>query len=132
LPAVDEHEEERSPPSGRRAQTPRRRTALEAVTLLVGLLLLAACGAGPDDESQSGGLYGRCLRAGEIFEGKEGHCCPGLTGLDVLKEGEPGSPGLPPGCMYDAPPSIRVCGICGNGTCGAGEDRCNCPADCTR
>ncbi len=46
--------------------------------------------------------------------------------------------GLVPACPYDmyhlacgAPCSgSEVCTHCGNGFCGAGEDACNCPADC--
>jgi hypothetical protein len=66
-----------------------------------------------------GGVRGDCTGEGETLEGKDicSICCPGLTRLEI--------------CDREAPPSVFVCGACGNGECGPGESACNCPADCS-
>lgn len=84
-----------------------------------------------------GGLYGDCRKQGESYEGKIicAHCCEGLEHLDNAKPGNqtpPEQDGLPDGCDVGGPPSIIVCGKCGDGICAAGESFCNCPADCPR
>jgi hypothetical protein len=50
-------------------------------------------------------------------------CCAGLEPINPQDVGEYGE------CN---PPSVgaSVCAICGNGVCGPGENRCNCPQDC--
>jgi hypothetical protein len=100
--------------------------------LLLACVLPVACGTngGTPDAGRPGGFYGRCLQEGEMFEAKEGSCCEGLVHLAIAEPGEPGEPDLPPGCVMKAPPSVKVCTLCGNGACGPGENRCNCPADC--
>ena len=113
---------------------PARRSRSAQVGLASWLLLcavtLCACEPAEEEQRPDAGFYGRCIREGEAFEAKLGDCCAGLVGLEILQEGEPGRPDLPPGCTSDAPPSMQVCGACGNGVCGTGEDRCNCPSDC--
>ncbi|MFC2162948.1 hypothetical protein ACFLRF_04645 [Candidatus Altiarchaeota archaeon] len=49
-------------------------------------------------------------------------CCPGLTGIGC------DSPGAGGEC--DPCTGAIICTYCGNGDCGAGENICNCPADC--
>jgi len=76
-----------------------------------------------------GGLYQSCREEGEEYEGKVicAHCCQGLervASAEVIS-----TDGAPPECSY-APPSLLRCVRCGDGTCGVGENACNCPADC--
>lgn len=76
-----------------------------------------------------GGIYGACRREGEEYEGKItcAHCCAGLTAVsasDIVS-----SDGGRELCS-DPPPSVLRCVYCGDGTCGIGESRCNCPQDC--
>jgi hypothetical protein len=84
-----------------------------------------------------GGLYEACREQGEEYEGKVicAHCCEGLTRGALLEPGDAVAPeldGLPAGCDDVAPPSLGVCIACGDGACLAGENFCNCPADCAR
>jgi hypothetical protein len=86
---------------------------------------------------QYGGLYGDCRAAGELYEGKVlcAGCCDGLERSSMVEPGDEVPPeldGLPEGCDETAPPSILVCIRCGDGICGAGENFCNCLADCPR
>ena len=76
-----------------------------------------------------GGLYGACRSEGEEYEGKVicAHCCAGLTPVTASDVVSVEDAGLECG---GAPPSILRCVRCGDGTCGVGENRCNCPADC--
>ncbi|MCW5833941.1 MAG: hypothetical protein KIS78_16190 [Labilithrix sp.] len=75
-----------------------------------------------------GGARGRCVAAGGTLEAKDicSICCPGLARLAT--EAPTGDAGA---CEDQAPPSVFLCAACGDGTCGAGENACNCPADCT-
>jgi len=70
---------------------------------------------------------GACRGEGQDIDGKDigtgGRCCPGLTAI-------PSSQPDDGGCTNSAPPSILVCTYCGDGICGQGENRCNCPTDC--
>lgn len=98
------------------------------------------CGAAGEIPGQNcvppqpeGGVYGRCLKEGEELEAKVigGVCCKGLSAIDVEIETDAGYQGYPMGCgPGDAPPSVKVCARCGDGVCGAAENRCNCPSDC--
>jgi len=73
-----------------------------------------------------------CVELGQICE-PEGaaasskyftQCCAGLTQvLDVRPVN---------GQCVQFGPDYGICTRCGNGTCGAGENSCNCPADCRR
>ena len=49
-------------------------------------------------------------------------CCPGLDTIDNS------FPGVGGGC--DVILDSAICAYCGDGTCGLGENYCNCPADC--
>jgi hypothetical protein len=73
-----------------------------------------------------GGVEGDCVSAGGMFDGKEicALCCAGLTRVHLVGSGDGGA------CVLDGPPSLFVCVACGDGTCGAGENTCNCPGDC--
>lgn len=87
--------------------------------------------------AEHGGSYGACRGQGEEYEGKVicAQCCEGLTAIGTERPGpDPTAKlgDLPAGCIDPAPPSIVLCAACGNGTCEAGENYCNCPADCPR
>ncbi|MEZ4232377.1 MAG: hypothetical protein R3B89_24580 [Polyangiaceae bacterium] len=47
-------------------------------------------------------------------------CCEGLVQISLTLDAE----------SCSSAPDASVCARCGNGTCGAGEDTCNCRADC--
>lgn len=67
----------------------------------------------------------KCLGLGAKFlnPDPEGKCCEGLVAMvDSLYEG-------PGDCKYPKCPCY-ICIPCGDGTCGAFEHECNCPADC--
>lgn len=50
-------------------------------------------------------------------------CCPGLAPVSCDKPDSNGN--CNEGCV-----GTSVCTKCGDGTCGKGENRCNCPSDC--
>jgi hypothetical protein len=52
-------------------------------------------------------------------------CCKGLSGISTAAPNDAGACTEP----FHLDPT-HVCAICGNGTCGPGENRCNCPQDC--
>ncbi len=85
-----------------------------------------------------GGIYDACRAAGETYEGKVicARCCDGLERADTLVPGNqdpPEADHLPEGCDFGKDlGSTKVCIRCGDGTCGPGENFCNCPADCPR
>ncbi len=64
-----------------------------------------------------------CLKEGEIYgTGYDKDCCPGLTKIvNIFKTGA--------GCSVSNG-ETAVCAYCGNGVCGTGENKCNCPGDC--
>jgi hypothetical protein len=70
-----------------------------------------------------GGYRGKCVNEGDGFDGKDSCalCCPGLTRGSIACVGSP-----------NFVASGFVCVRCGDGTCGAAEDECNCPADCKK
>ena len=75
-----------------------------------------------------GGAIGQCLPAGSSISGKDlcTICCDGLgvIGRTKLVDGK---------CADDAfPDDGALCAACGDGLChaSAGENPCNCPADC--
>ncbi|MFO0746064.1 MAG: hypothetical protein U1F43_10370 [Myxococcota bacterium] len=75
---------------------------------------------------QYGGVVGACVDEGGQLEAKDicSTCCPGLTRVDSTAPASDGT------CQETAPPSVFFCAACGDGTCGTGENRCNCTADC--
>jgi hypothetical protein len=77
-----------------------------------------------------GGIYGTCRGNGAEFEGKVicAFCCPGLTA--VSQEEFVGAVDGGSACIRRKPVSLLICLPCGDGVCAAGENRCNCPADC--
>jgi len=71
-----------------------------------------------------------CAKQGEGVKtsGKDGsylskHCCPGLSPIDNTID--PDNCDLRRDVDYDS-----VCVDCGDGICGLGENKCNCPEDC--
>lgn len=99
----------------------------------VPLSVVRICGKRPDDRPGMNCIppvlseqnRPACRAEGMDIDGKDigGACCPGLSAVAATG---PGSAG----CTRIAPPSIQVCVRCGDGVCGAGENRCNCPKDC--
>jgi len=69
-----------------------------------------------------------CVTEGHGLDGLERsigrHCCASLSEREYLAPSDAGQ------CEYPGPPGLRVCTRCGDGTCGGGENRCNCSADC--
>jgi hypothetical protein len=65
-----------------------------------------------------GGTHHDCAGPGEMFDGKDicSICCPGLMRLAS--------------CDPNVPFSVFTCVACGDGICGPGEGKCNCPEDC--
>jgi hypothetical protein len=79
-----------------------------------------------------------CVMEGAHFDGHFAAfglaCCSGLSNVAGVGEAD-GSTGLglPAGCNFPlGPPGLQVCIRCGDGTCGPGENRCNCAKDCQR
>jgi len=75
---------------------------------------------------QYGGVRGACTGAGETLEAKDicSVCCAGLTRISRDAPGDGGA------CEPAPIPSLFLCSACGDGVCGDGENRCNCPGDC--
>ena len=76
---------------------------------------------------QYGGILGDCVPEGQSLEAKDicSICCAGLVRLEASAPlGDAGA------CAATGPPSIFICGACGNGFCGPGENGCSCPSDC--
>lgn len=80
-----------------------------------------------------GGLYEACIADGGDIEGKVicAVCCSGQDAREPMVETTDSYDGYPEGCGPGAgPPDILVCVTCGDGVCGAGENKCVCPEDC--
>ncbi len=80
-----------------------------------------------------GGIYGACIEAGELIEGKVicAFCCDDMLMAEPMVETDEVFDGYPEGCgPGETPPSILICVDCGDGVCGQGENRCICPEDC--
>jgi hypothetical protein len=79
-----------------------------------------------------------CVELGAIFDGKNQpvqSCCAGLTAIDFhdsIATCDGGCAPEPshPQCSSVLFPGTKVCTMCGDGTCGVGENSCNCPSDC--
>ncbi|MDP2951140.1 MAG: hypothetical protein Q8N55_02020 [bacterium] len=68
-----------------------------------------------------------CIKEGNVGWNKDGaYCCTGLTKITTTAGGDNScdSAGYTSG-------EIFTCTYCGNGVCGLGENKCNCPSDCT-
>ena len=75
----------------------------------------------------------RCSKAGEFFDAKAlKYCCPGLQTIShSVPVAEPSADGGT--CKeigHDGFTTVYICAACADGTCGPGENRCNCPQDC--
>jgi len=82
---------------------------------------------------QFGGSYGACRAEGSQISGKVpcSFCCTGLQASQIYTLTDAVVDGYPKGCgPSSTPPDLMVCIRCGDGTCGAAENRCSCPADC--
>jgi len=80
------------------------------------------CCAGVHLCYEYGGYRGDCVGPGGGFDGKDSCalCCPGLTRASIDCVDSPGFA-----------ISGFVCISCGDGVCGAAENACNCPSDCS-
>ena len=69
------------------------------------------------------GHWQGCVAVGEVITSPEDYrqCCPGLVRLQPVNDND-GT------CVNDG--TSGTCTACGNGTCDAAENRCNCPEDC--
>ncbi len=66
-----------------------------------------------------------CVPEGQTMPVYPGYqCCPGLTAISTAKPDQYGN------CPSQPPLGASVCAKCGNGICGLGENKCNCPKDC--
>lgn len=67
-----------------------------------------------------------CTQAGDSYVVLPGSgCCAGLTAVN------PGLSPLPDGsCLTAQIDGVSLCINCGDGVCGKGENKCNCPKDC--
>jgi hypothetical protein len=90
------------------------RTTL-AVTLIVAMAAIAGCG--------SNDCVAEGQQIGAKVVGAPTTCCEGLAPIPVRVPADNGT------CSV-APPDVQVCTRCGDGVCGSGENRCNCPGDC--
>jgi hypothetical protein len=65
-----------------------------------------------------------CVQEGETYSVHPASpgCCPGLSPISCSS---PDASGNCQPCL-----GASVCAKCGNGVCGEGENRCNCPQDC--
>lgn len=69
-----------------------------------------------------------CVSEGDGYDlklGLEGPCCDGLTPVNTTA-----APGEDGSCQVEDLNPAKVCVACGDGACGAAENRCNCPEDC--
>jgi hypothetical protein len=98
-----------------------KRAALLRGLARPGLALALACAgcSGSDTVDAT-----ECTEEGhELFAKQLGAaCCQGLTRLEAT---EPTATGC-----SEVPPDLFICTRCGDGHCGPGENRCNCPDDC--
>lgn len=92
----------------------------------------ACCNGKPQGTCfQYGGVSGHCADEGDTLEAKDicSICCAGLVRIESTTPVQGAVDGGTI-CQASAPPSVFYCTQCGDGTCGAGENLCNCPQDC--
>ena len=71
-----------------------------------------------------------CAKEGEISNNTNNlSCCDSLTRILNATIREDGQCIFESGSAYQGNPNY-ACTACGNGVCGTGENKCNCPADC--
>lgn len=64
-----------------------------------------------------------CVPEGGMASSKSfSHCCPDLVQTEALEPRD--------GQCISTAPTAHLCTRCGNGSCGPGENTCNCPSDC--
>jgi len=95
------------------------------------------CGNGLDDDCN--GLVDdgceNCIKETGTYLGQfdgENKCCPGLVPLwDCKEQSCANDPTCDGGFTCSCPKCLcYVCTACGDGICGPGENKCNCPGDC--
>ncbi len=86
------------------------------------------CGDGTCDfgETESGcpADCGPCVVAGETFAAGQGRCCDGLDAATTAGPDQLGQ------CPTEPVVGATLCTDCGDGTCDAWENHCNCATDC--
>ena len=95
---------------------------------------IESCGPVPPEISK---CFDECVPEGESFMGSDLICCPGLTAAPDCEEvALPCPDPTSPDCSdyaCDCPKCLCfVCVACGDGLCGPGENKCNCPNDCDK
>ena len=95
---------------------------------------IETCGSVPPEIAK---CFDDCVPEGEGYMGEEELCCPGLVAVADCEEVS--LPCVDPDGLdcedysCDCPKCLCfVCTICGNGVCGDGENKCNCPEDCIK
>jgi hypothetical protein len=86
-----------------------------AMAMMLAMVALANCG--------SSDCVAEGQQIGAKVVGASTTCCQGLTPIALSFAEDSGA------CSV-APADSQVCTRCGDGVCGTGESRCNCPADC--
>lgn len=79
----------------------------------------------PEDCGKNTNTNSRCLGEGEpgSWHIPTDQCCEALQKIPQDKN-------TIAGCVASEDPTLFFCAHCGNGTCGPGENPCNCPEDC--
>jgi hypothetical protein len=94
-------------------------------------------GVNCEPSQPDGGVYGHCIKDGDVFEAKVlgAYCCNRIVDSEKLRghissdaPADAGADGH--GCAPVYPPSVLVCSACGDAQCAGWENRCNCPEDC--
>jgi len=82
------------------------------------------CNNGETASSCRNDCSSACTAEGQRYSIHPGSlsCCPGLSAISCA------SPDVGGNCQSCV--GASVCTQCGNGICGAGENKCNCPSDC--
>ena len=91
---------------------------ISGLTLLVALVIAPLISAQVSDS--------QCADIGQEGDVFGAHCCSGLTPVPINVEPINGA------CLKEYPPygTQFLCIKAGDGVCGAGENKCNCPQDC--
>jgi hypothetical protein len=99
---------------------------METSSLLRCFILTLALG------SAGCGSEAACVAEGDtLVPGAGFACCPSLSPIGCSTEG-PSEPDAGVGACGTPLPACNICvRSCGDGVCTAGENRCNCPQDCT-
>lgn len=81
-------------------------------------------------QNNQGATNTSCIKEGGTYLLNSGlSCCDSLKGILNGSVSDNGQCVFESGSAYQGNPRY-VCVSCGNGVCGTGENKCNCPADC--